>query len=314
MISFLPTKPLLLLLNISVLIGLSSFPFKLLAAGLMPFVMGNAVTASSIHEASNQVESVLKKNGFQVVGSYTPADNKNVIVVTNSHLQKLATQSNNGGFGAMERIAVVANKGSFEVSYTNPRYMWNVYRMQGDIAPVENAMEKALGYKSTFGAERGLSASDLRNYQYKMMIPYFDDEDELAVYSSHKAAVAAVEAGLKANRAQSHKVYRIDIPGTEMSVFGVALSHGEAADKFISRKIDGQSASHAAHFPYEILINGKQVLALNGKFRIAINWPSLSMMGTGSFMSISGAPDHIKEALEAVANNQPLEKDSDSLI
>lgn len=289
-------------------------PFNAIAAGLMPFVLGNPSSASSLDSALQQVENTLKGNGFEVVGKYAPNTNKMVIVVTNAHLKKMAGLSKNGAFGAMQRVAVVKNGSSFDVSYTNPTYQWNAYRMKGDIKPVQAAMEKALGKKAAYGADKALSADELREYHYKMMMPYFDDEDELAEYGSYKEATQAVESGLKAKRAGSQKVYRIDIPGKEMTVFGVALTHGEGADKYISDKIDKKANSHSAHFPYEIVVVGDEVIALNGKFRIAINWPSLSMMGEGSFMSISGAPDNIKEALEAVAKNEKLETDSGGLL
>lgn len=145
-----------------------------------------------------------------------------------------------------------------------------------------------------------------------MMMPYFDDPDQLADYDSHQEALAAVEAGLQHQRADSKKVYRIDIPNQQMSVFGVAINHGDGADHFITQQIDLASQSHAAHFPYEILVVKDEVIALNGKFRIAINWPSLSMMGSGSFMSISGAPDAITQALAAVATDKPIRAESDS--
>lgn len=299
---------------VSVLFGFFLIPINAMASSLMPFVLGGPLAESSVKAATEKVQQSLKENGFTVVGSYSPNNRSSVTVVTNPQLKKIAGMSKNGGFGAMERIAVTDKGGKIEVSYTNPSYLWNVYRMKGDIAPVQAAMEKALGKQSEFGAEKGLTTDDLRGYHYKMMMPYFDDEDELAEYGSYKEAVAAVESGLKAKYAGSTKVYRIDIPGKEMTVFGVALSHLDAADKNISTQIDKSNHSHAAHFPYEILVTGNDVVALNGKFRIAINWPSLSMMGSGSFMSIAGAPDHITEALKAVAKNKAIEKESEGLL
>jgi hypothetical protein len=222
----------------------------------------------------------------------------------------MAGQSENGGFGAMERIAVIQKGADVEVSYTNPAYMWNVYRMKGDIQPVQSAMKMALGAEKEYGADEPISDEDLRGYHYKMLMPYFDDEDELAEFDSHEAALKSVEAGLAANMAGSSKVYRIDIPGKKMSVFGVALTNKEGADSFISKAIDHQGMSHAAHFPYEMLVVDDEVIALNGKFRIAINWPHLSMMGDGSFMSISNAPDNIAQALIAVAKNKKIEVES----
>jgi hypothetical protein len=303
-------NPLVLIVAVSI----SLFAGLAQASGLMPFVLGSQGNNSSVKDLTASTEKSLTDNGFEIVGKYSPSQDKTVIVVTNEALKSMAGMSKNGGFGAMQRVAITKTASGADVTYTNPTYLWNAYRMKGDITVIQSAMEKALGNQKQFGADEALSASDLREYHYKMMMPYFDDEDELAEHDSYKQAVATVEAGLEANQAGAKKVYRIDIPGKEMTVFGVALSHGEGADKFISDKIDGKSNSHAAHFPYEVLVVGDEVIALNGKFRIAINWPSLSMMGEGSFMSISGAPDDIKAALEAVANNQALDTESDSLI
>ena len=42
----------------------------------------------------------------------------------------------------------------------------------------------------------------------------------------------------------------------------------------------------------------------NGKFRIAINFPDLSMMGKHSFMNIVGAPGNIENSLKAAAEGK----------
>ena len=274
-------------------------------AGMKPFILGSGVADVPAAEAA------LTSAGFEIVGTYSPSADTTVLVVTNDKLKALAGQSKNGGFGAMERVALVKKGGGMEVSYTNPEYQFNAYRMKGDISPIAAAMAKALGNQKQFGSDKEMDADDLRDYHYKMLMPYFDYEDELASFGSYKEAVASVEAGLKAKRAGSEKVYRIDIPGKEMTVFGVALNYKNASDKFILEQIN-KNPSHAAHFPYEILVVGDEAIALNAKFRIAINWPSLSMMGSGSFMSISASPDEIKEALKAVATNSKAGSGSDS--
>lgn len=271
-----------------------------MAASYMPFILGSTTT-DSVAATADKAKSALTSNGFQVVGSYSPATDTQVIIVTNDALKSLAAQSENGGFGAMERVSIVKRGANTEVSYTNPVYMWNVYKMKGDITPVQSAMEKALGKQSEFGAEEALSADDLRDYHYKFMMPYFDDVDELEDYDSHQQAVDTIEKALAAGKAGVTKVYRIDLPNANSTVFGVAISKGEGADKNILTQIDANGHSHAAHLPYEILVVGKKAIALNGKFRIAINWPSLSMMGSGSFMSIANAPDEITDVLDKVA-------------
>ena len=292
-------------------LAIMAAPMAVWAEDYMPFVL-SSIQAGTVAEATQQAKTALQANGFDVVGQYSPINNTQILVVTNNALKTLAAGSKHGGFGAMERVSITQKNGQVQVSYTHPTYKWNAYRMKGDITPVQNAMEAALGAKKQFGAAKALSADDLRDYQYKMMMPYFDDEDELADYGSYNEAIAQVEAGLASGKSGTTKVYRIDIPGSKMTVFGVGLSNGEAADRFILNQIDKNSESHAAHLPYEILVVDDEVISLNGKFRIAINWPSLSMMGEGSFMSISNAPGDITTALEAVAKNKNPEV-SDSL-
>ncbi len=271
-----------------------------LAATYMPFVLGS-ISDESVDTAAATAKSALEANGFRVIGTYRPVADREVIIVTNNALTTLASQSKYGGFGAIERVSVVKRNNVTEVSYTNPTYLWNVYRMKGDITPIQAAMEKALGHQKEFGAEEGLSADDLRDYHYKMLMPYFDDEDELAEYDSHAEAVSVVENNLAAGKAGVKQVYKLDIPNSDMTVFGVSFSKGESADAEVLSLIDVEGYSHTAHLPYEMLVVGGEVIALNAKFRIAINWPSLSMMGSGSFMSIANAPDEIEESLEAVA-------------
>lgn len=270
-----------------------------IADGYMPFILGSS-SSDSVSVVAEKAKASLSSNGFEVVASYSPNSDTQVIIVTNDELKKMATLSENAGFGAMERISVVNKNGTTEVSYTNPVYMWNVYRMKGDISPIQAAMEKALGKGKAFGADEALSAKELREYRYKFLMPYFDDVDELAEYGDYNEAVNHIEKGLSENKGGVSKVYRIDIPGAKMTVFGVAFSKGEGKDANILTQIDQDGHSHAAHLPYELLVKNDEAIALNGKFRIAINWPSLSMMGSGSFMSIANAPDEIKEALQVL--------------
>jgi hypothetical protein len=85
------------------------------------------------------------------------------------------------------------------------------------------------------------------------------------------------------------------ITGKEETVFGVAITDGEGADKTVMSSIDNGELRHGAHLPYEILVSGNKAYMLHGKFRIAQSFPDLSM---GSFMGISAAPDAIEMTLK----------------
>ncbi len=96
-------------------------------------------------------------------------------------------------------------------------------------------------------------------------------------------------------------MYRIDIPGKQESVFGVAIEDPEGGDKVVMETCDIEEFKHTPHLPYELLVSGNRVYALHGKFRIAQSFPDLTM---GTFMKISDAPDAIETALAAAAGGK----------
>jgi len=68
-------------------------------------------------------------------------------------------------------------------------------------------------------------------------------------------------------------------------------------DTFIMSEIDFKPVRSTAHLPYDILVTGNEIEALHARFRIAMNFPDLSMMGDNSFMNIMPSPDAIEAAL-----------------
>ena len=166
----------------------------------------------------------------------------------------------------------------------------------------------ALGNKEEFGA-KGLTAKKLRSYHYTFGMEYFDEPSVLAQYGTFEEAAAAVEAGLAAGRGGASKVYRIDIPNKKEALFGVALKGATDAekfrdDRFIMSEIDFKELKSTAHLPYEILVSGNKVYALYARFRIAISFPDLSMMGSNSFMNIMKSPEAIRKALTQAAGGK----------
>ena len=263
---------------------------------LKPFVLAST-GPGDVAAAVEQAKAKLSGAGFEVVGSYSPYDTAAIIVVTNDALKANAAKSDFGGFGAIQRVSVTKVDGQVQVAYTNPQYMANVYRMKGDLKDVSAAMAAALGNTQTFGPDEGLEPSKLREYHYKFMMPYFDDVVELASYADHNAAVAAVDKALTAGTGGVSKVYRVDVPGSNESVFGVHMTNDCSADKYIMERIDFKKLRSTGHLPYEVLVHGSKVYTLPAEFRIAINFPDLSMIGSNSFASIMCAPDAIKTAL-----------------
>ncbi|HCA26636.1 MAG TPA: hypothetical protein DEP05_03170, partial [Betaproteobacteria bacterium] len=222
---------------------------------LKPFILASNGPGTVAAKAA-AAKKALQANGFTIAGTYSPYANAEIIIVTNAALKNNAAQSPMGGFGAMQRVAVTQVKNAVQVSYTNPVYMANAYRMKGDLKGVAAALRKALGEERAFGAH-GMSADALRHYHYMFGMEYFTDPSTLAEYSSHDAAVKALEKGLAAGRSGVTQVYRIDIPGKRETVFGVAMrsaANKYQDDRYIMHVIDFKPLKSTAYLPYEILV------------------------------------------------------------
>lgn len=269
-----------------------------------PFVMAKT-PAGDMKAVTALTKSTLTKAGFQIVGSHSPYKGAHIFSVTNNDILNIVKNEKAGAFCAVQRVTVADAKGKVQVSFTNPEYMAYSCRFNNNLKSVRSQLVTALGYEKDFGAE-GLTEKKLRKYNYAWGMEEFDEPDLLAEYGSYKQAVAAVEKGLKTNKVGSYKVYRVDIPGKNMTVFGVGLKSPKMINKFqddgyIMSVIDFEKDKHLGHLPHEIVVNGDVVEALNARFRIAINFPDLSMAGENSFMNIMGAPGGIQQALTAVA-------------
>ena len=270
---------------------------------LKPFVLASKGPG----DFENKIEATkaaLVANGFAVVGTYFPYPDAEVIVVTNDELKSNAAKSEHGGFGAIQRISVTNVKidNEIQVSYTNPVYMTNVYRMHDNLKGVRAKLKKALGRVQDFGA-RGMTADKLRKYHYMVGMEEFDEPSLLASYGSHDEAVKAVEKGLTPGRNGLLQVYRVNIPGKQEVVFGVGMKGATEAEKyaddqFIMREIDFRDLKSTAHLPYEVLVSGKDIYALYARFRIAINFPDLAIIDKNSFMNILNTPEAIRETLQ----------------
>jgi hypothetical protein len=264
---------------------------------LKPYLLGYR-GAGTIEAKLPEVKTGLEQKGFQVAGEYEPYKGAHVLVVTSDALKAAAAKSDFGAYGAIIRVSITDTGKEIQVAATNPRYYAAAYRMQVGLDDVAEALEQAIGKTAEFGSRDGMTASKLRKYHYMVMMPYFDDPIKLASYPSQDKALAAIESALAAKKGGSSKVYRVDVPGKQESVIGIAISEGEGADAAIMKVIDIGELKHTPHLPYELVVSEGKVYMLHGKFRIALDFPDLTM---GTFMKISGAPSAIEEKLKLVS-------------
>jgi hypothetical protein len=282
------------------------------AQNLKPYILGFEST-KSITELKLQVKTNLTANQIDVVGEYQPAGDVNrwIMVITSSELINSA-KSIGGltGFAATLRVAITVENGKTKVSYTNPVYWGNAY-FQKKFIDVENnytvlntklqdAMKATGTYIGTeFGSQDGLSKYDLHDYHYMMGMPYFDDTVELEDFDSYSEAVAKIDASIKSGVPNVKMIYKLNIPGKELTLYGFGLE-GENGEATFLPIIDGASnPKHTAFLPYEVLVIGDEVHILHGRFRIALAFPDLTM---GTFSKIMSTPGAIEDLMEQLVD------------
>jgi hypothetical protein len=285
--------------SLALLLALLSGPAAAADGALKPFVLAARAPGDAAATVA-EVKGKLATAGFQLAGSYEPFPGATVLVVTNDFLKAAAAAVPGASYAVAQRVTVTKIGEELQVAFTNPGYMQHAYRMRTDLSSVGRQLATALGHLEEYGPKDGLTPKELKRYHYMMGMPYFDEPVQIAAFGGHAQALAAVTAGLAAGRGGARQVYRIDVPGTEDVLFGVALSEGCSGDAYLMKEIDFKPVRSTGHLPYELLVSGAKVYTLHAKFRIAVNFPDLSMMGSHSFMGIRCAPDAIEEAFRRV--------------
>ncbi len=282
---------------------------------LKPFVMGSQ-TDAPFEETVNDTYERLTDSGFRIIGEYRPYEGAAVLVVTRPDLQAAALDTDTSIWMATLRVAITETSGTTEVSYVNPAYLAAAYRVEQSIAQAIDDLATGLGAEATYGSKRGLTAKSLGKYRYMFGMERVDDTYKLAQYPEQAQAVAAVSAGLADSRNGVSEVYRLAVDSDTL-LLGVAMNGGgDDANKYRDDRyqmsvVDFQSPRQTAYLPYELLVRNGEVSALHMRYRMALHFPDLSMMGKHSFMTLMPSPDAIGKILKVVAEGVSDVADSD---
>ena len=193
---------------------------------MMPFIKGTAASGS-VASVSAEVSAKLTGAGYEIVGNYAPYPTANIIIFTNDALKAAAAKSEFGGYGVAQRVAITDHNGGVQVGYTNPTYMAAAYRMESDLASITASLKSTLGDGGEYGPAKGMTAKQLNGYHYMFLMPYFDDPNILGSAGSHQEMLDRVEANLAKGVGDITKVFRIDVPGKDETVFGIALNSAQ---------------------------------------------------------------------------------------
>ena len=292
-------KKLLLILSIAILSQI------ILTAQEQSSYFQVGTTTENMEDAMNTVKTALQNSGFNVIGEYNPAGSENLGVVcyTRPDLEKIALSfADHGALAATLKIGFKKEGNSIKISMLNPMYLFYGYFIEGvdkqekELAKIsedaKTAMKKVGTDFTPFGG--AFTKKELQKYHYKMMMPYFEDAEELSEFVSFEAGLKIIQNNLKNGKGNTKKVYELIYTDKKVAVFGVALLNPEDGEpKFLP--IIGDE--NIAAMPYEIILQGNTATILPGKFRLAISWPELSM---GTFMKIMSTPGDIKDTLEGL--------------
>ncbi len=262
-----------------------------------------ATSPVTIADAVSSVTTALQSSGFKVIGQYHPANSENLAVVCYTHpgLEKIALDfADRGALAAVLKVGFKKENNSVKISMINPMYLFYAYfvervdvhekELQTISERAKTAMKKVGSNFTPFGGE--LSKKELQKYHYKIMMPYFEDAEELKEFDSFEAGLKTIRENLNTGKGDTKKVYELIYANKKVAVFGVALLNAEEGEpKFLPIVGD----ENVAAMPYEIILQGKTASILPGKYRLAISWPNLSM---GTFMKIMSTPGDIEDTME----------------
>lgn len=271
------------------------------AWALQPFIAADAKLAGgNVKAAMAAAEQKLSGAGFTVVGRYQPQGlpSHGVIVATDNGLVDAAKAI--GGTAVLAIPIRVGVKADGTVSYINTEYWGRAY-LRGSYGKAEAALkavaaklQTAFGAGKAFGGE--IETDKLASYRYMWGMERFDDRSTIKEYGSFDEALKVVRENLAKGAGGLAKVYELTYPDKKIAVFGVAQNNKENGEGWWVNKING--ADHVAVLPWEVSIVDGKVMALHGRFRTALGWPSLTM---GQFMAIGTHPDATLRMMEDVA-------------
>lgn len=285
---------------LAVLIG----TMGLLAQNISPYFNCGQVSGG-IDEVKQKVISALVAKGFKVTGGYFVADKSSMFVLTFSSTELRSTclkVKERGIIATNLRVGFEKIADKTEISMINPKYMFLGYlRSAYDLNKtaldkVNNSAKEAVksvgGQLKAFGGT--LEEKELKKYHYMAMMPYFDDPIELEEFASFEEATATIEKNLAAKKGNTKKVYSLKYKKSQKAVYGVALLDKEDGEAHFLPIV---GTKHFTAMPYEIVVEGKEVTMLHGKFRFAMYWPDLTM---GTFTKIMSTPGDVEDILEGL--------------
>lgn len=283
------------------LLGLMATPLSA-EEGLQPYVLIQW-DGQTLKQAKADLAHKLDEAGMERLGEYAPRADTVVLVATDPSLRAAAAKDALGGYAAVQHFCLHATDDGVQLSYRQPRYLAQAYRLSDDLGAVAARLGRWLGEGSGFGRRRAISADALSVYNYQADAERFSDFIELASHQSHEQARDTVAENLRKAVGGSAQIYRMDIADKSQTVFGVSFA--ESDDQQVQQiwstiaEIEAAPGVRTAAFlPYQILVHGNQVMSLHPGFWGPVWLPEMTQK---QFLRIRSGQVAISRWLRAIA-------------
>jgi hypothetical protein len=274
------------------------------ATGISPYLKVNSHTGP-MNEAVGQVKTILEEGAFTILGQYQPAGNPDlyVLVFTSDELIELCRQvPDRGMLAAAMKVGFQKVDGKISVSMVNPEYLFYAYfqeemkkeAFKSSALKLNSKMKNTLIKDSPanpFGGD--VSADKLMKYKYMAGMPGFDKAVSLMEVEDFEQGLATIRDGISRS-SSTHKVYELVDRASNTAVFGLGLPDKEKGEAHFLPII---GENHVAAMPYELILQGKEVSMLHGRFRFASHWPELKMK---TFTKIMSSPGDVEDAMKSL--------------
>jgi hypothetical protein len=260
----------------------------------------------SIDEVKIKIENALKADSFEVIGSYHPAKDNNLLVITYTRQDLIDLTLKTGGRGVMAavmRIGLIQKGNKVEVSLLNPEYLFYAY-LRDDVKKHEIELNQIsldikialfkISSEFTPFITSSLTERELKEFRFLVRNPSFDDAIELIQFSSFENGVETIRKNLQARKDGAFKVYELVFKEREIAVFGIGLQDIRTGEANFLEKL---GKSHLAALPYELVLIGNSATILHGKYRFPLYWSDLSMT---EYRKIYKTPRDIEETMKAL--------------
>jgi hypothetical protein len=284
------------------------FPINLLADGGLVAFYKLGLQEGTMNEVKEKINGALITQNFEIIGSYNPAKDTNLMVITftRQDLIDITTKYDSRGLMAcIMRVGLIRKNNEVEISLLNPEYIFYAYlkddakKVEIELNQISIDVKTALNEISTEFKPyviSSLTERELKEFKFLVRNPGFDDALTVMEFPDFESGLETIERNLQARKNGTFKVYQVLLKDKKVALYGIGLqdpTKGEA--NFLNLL----GVTHLAALPYELILVDHKATILHGKFRFPLYWSDLTMT---EYRKIYKTPRDIEETMKSITH------------